>query len=303
MSNPKCAFITGIDSFTGRYLTAELTNHGYEVFGSTRHATGKANEVPCDINDQDTLTEILRRFQPAVIAHLAAITFAAHGSGIEVYKTNLLGTYSLLEAIAVSGVSLRKLLLVSSAHVYGNQPQSPIEEHFLPIPPNDYAVSKLAIENLARLRFDRLPTVVVRPFNYTGIGQSSNFLIPKMIDHFARQAPEIELGNTEVARDFSDVRDVAEIYRRLIDGEAHSVIVNVCSGKSHPLSKILEILTELSGYNLPIRVNPAFVRSNDVKALWGNNSLLRSLIGPLPSRPLEETLLWMYEAEVAAAVV
>lgn len=300
MSLAARAFITGIDSFTGRYLSAELAGHGYEVFGTTRRASTAAGYEMCEINDQARLTEILRRVRPDFVFHLAAITVAEYGSSREIYTTNLLGTLSLLEAISASKIACRKVLLAGSAHVYGNQPRSPIGEDFSPMPTSDYAVSKLALEHLAKLWFGRLPLIVVRPFNFAGVGQGQNRLLPKIVDHFARRAPEIELGNTDVARDFSDVRDVVDSYRRLIESDAHSVIANVCSGVSYPLERILDLLSEISGHSLAVRVNSDFVRKNDVKALWGDNRLLDSLIGPVCYRPIKETLNWMYSDAVRA---
>lgn len=297
----KKVFITGLGGFTGRYLASELLANGYEVFGTVRRESvvHGATCYVCDINDREGLTSLLASVQPEFIVHLAGISFAAYGCASEVYRINLLGTLALLEAISSSGCKPQKILLAGSAHVYGNQKQSPIAETCPPAPVSDYAVSKLAMEYLARLWFDRLPIVVTRPFNYTGAGQAVVFLPPKIVSHFARREPEIELGNLDVARDWSDVRDVVQIYRLLLESPMHSVVVNVCSGKSHTLQYVLDTLTEISGHSLMVRVNPAFVRSNEVRELRGDNSLLRSLIGELPGRPLYETLTWMYQTELA----
>jgi nucleoside-diphosphate-sugar epimerase len=260
-----------------------------------------AVEYLCDINDQMRLTEILTEVKPDVIIHLAGLSFAAHENTREIYQANLLGTLSLFKAIEDSKCCPYKVILASSAHVYGNQAQSPILESCIPAPVSDYAVSKLAMEHMARLWFDRMPILVTRPFNYTGAGQASVFLPPKIVNHFARRAPEIELGNLDVARDWSDVRDVARIYRRLLECPAHSLVVNVCSGASYSLQHVLETMVMITGHTIEVRVNPDFVRPNEVKELRGDNSLLQSLIGEMPRRPLRETLAWMYEDKLSLA--
>jgi len=288
-----------LGGFTGRYVADELRANGYEVYGLVYRESripGCVNYV-CDINDQARLTELLAEVKPDVIVHLAGISFAAHDYTSEIYRVNLLGTLSLLKAIADSQCIPRKVLLASSAHVYGNQIQLPISENCIPAPASDYAVSKLAMEHLARLWFDRLPIVVTRPFNYTGAGQAPVFLPPKIVSHFARREPKIELGNLDVARDWSDVRDVARIYSRLVECPAHSIMVNICSGISYTLQYVLDLMTEISGHQIEVCVNPAFVRANEVKELRGDKSLLESLIGATPRRPLRETLTWMYETE------
>ena len=110
MSPAKRAFITAVDSFTGRYLAVELESHGYEVFGTTRRPGRDARYEACDINDREQLEKMFRRTRPDVIFHLAAITFTESDTARDVYTANLLGPLSLLEAISASGITCRKLL-------------------------------------------------------------------------------------------------------------------------------------------------------------------------------------------------
>jgi nucleoside-diphosphate-sugar epimerase len=144
---------------------------------------------------------------------------------------------------------------------------------------------------------DKLPLFIVRPFNYTGIGQTEDFLLPKIVAHFRRQAPYIELGNIDVWRDFSDVRTVAKIYRRLIEVKPIGQTVNICSGTTHSLREVLTMAENISGHKMEVRVNPAFVRANEVKSLCGDAALLHSLIDECESLSLEETMRWMLTAE------
>jgi nucleoside-diphosphate-sugar epimerase len=165
-----------------------------------------------------------------------------------------------------------------------------------PAPANDYAVSKLAMEHMARLWMDKLPIIIARPFNYTGLGQNENFLLPKIVAHFRQHAARIELGNLGVSRDFSDVRMVAASYRRLLAAKPAGEAFNVCSGQAHSLSGLIDMMSDIAGYRIEVHVNPAFVRANEVATLVGSNAKLQAVIGPVQQPPLAETLRWMYEA-------
>lgn len=274
--------VTGLRGFTGRYLQAELMAYGHEVVG-----------LQADLTDAVALADELKRVRPEWVVHLAGIAFVGHGDQNDFYRVNLMGTRNLLAALANCGRRPECVLLASSANVYGNSTAGVLTEATPLKPINDYAVSKLAMEHMARLWLDRLPIVIVRPFNYTGVGQSESFLIPKIVNHFRRQDKVLELGNLDVWRDFSDVRAVVEAYRRLLEVCPVGETVNVCSGRVHSLREVLTLAESITGHNIEVRVNPAFVRANEVKTLCGDPSRLRSLIGPWQSRPLEETLRWM----------
>lgn len=282
--------VTGLEGFTGHYVKCELESHGYEVVGL------KAN-----LTDLAELRREVQSVRPQAVIHLAAISFVGHGDPNAFYQVNLIGTRNLLEALVDQAEGLQCVLLASSANVYGNAAEGMLTETTVPHPSNDYAVSKLAMEYMARLWFDRLPIVIVRPFNYTGIGQSSTFLLPKIVDHFRRKAPIIELGNLDVSRDFSDVRRVAAIYCKLLETKPRGEVFNICSGHATSLSEVLALMSEISGHQIEVQINPAFVRANEVKLLLGNSEKLEHAIGSQVQVPLRETLEWMYRAQLYAA--
>ncbi|MET3652785.1 GDP-mannose 4,6-dehydratase [Dyella japonica] len=288
------ALITGIHGFTGQYVHAELMEAGYDVVGLSHEAGPGVHAA--NLCDRDAVAAVVKQVQPDVVIHLAAIAFVAHGDADAIYRTNVSGTRNLLEALAALSHAPRAVLLASSANVYGNSDEEILTEETVVAPANDYAVSKLAMEYMARLWMDRLPIVLARPFNYTGVGQSEKFLLPKIVNHFRRQERHIELGNIEVARDFQDVRFVANAYRRLIEAQAVGEVVNICSGVAHSLMDVVRMLEGFAGYRINVRVNPAFVRANDVMKLQGSNQKLEKLIGALDIIPLKQTLDWMYNA-------
>jgi nucleoside-diphosphate-sugar epimerase len=293
--------ITGASGFTGVHLARLLTERGYEVCGLVHDKRDRIDATMrywvCDLLNENSLADALREIQPHKIVHLAAVSFVAHGNIEDIYRTNVVGTRNLLQAALKSDLSLEAVLIASSANIYGNQTSGVLTEKHPPRPANDYAVSKVAMEYVGQMYADRLPIITTRPFNYTGVGQSLNFLIPKIVDHVRRRADHIELGNLDIARDFSDVRALVAAYAGLIEQEsAIGGTYNICSGRAYSLREIVEMAQELSGHSIEVRVNPAFVRDNDVKTLSGSRELLDQLIPGLPNPPLEETLRWMIDA-------
>lgn len=291
------ALITGLRGFTGYYLAQELSADGYEVFGTAHGSEELANNIfAVDLCDRQRLHEVVANVRPDVVFHLAAIANVAHGDVEAIYRTNLIGTRNLLQALAANDHAPRAVLLASSANIYGNATVEPIDEQVPACPENDYAVSKSAMEQMARLWHSALPLTIVRPFNYTGVGQSESFLLPKIVAHFRRRAAVIELGNLDVARDFSDVRTVVSAYRKLVQTTAPGQTFNVCSGRGYSLQEVIDMLQQIAGYAIEVRVNPAFVRANEVKRLVGSNARLLAEVGSLDVIPLVDTLRWMYGA-------
>jgi nucleoside-diphosphate-sugar epimerase len=291
------ALITGLRGFTGYYMARELADAGYRVFGTVMPGEQTGPDIfTVDLCDRAAVASMVAEVQPDVVAHLAGIAFVAHVNAEQIYRVNVVGTRNLLEALAGAPHRPSSVLLASSANIYGNADVAVIDEGVPAAPANDYAVSKLAMEHMARLWMDRLPITIARPFNYTGLGQSENFLLPKIVAHFRKRAPCIELGNLAIARDFSDVRTVARSYRRLLAASPAGEAFNVCSGQSHSLGTLIDMMSDIAGYRIDVQVNPAFVRSNDVLTLVGSNAKLRAVIGEVEQPPLAETLRWMYEA-------
>lgn len=287
--------ITGRYGFTGRYVAAELEAAGWEVWGTgmTVPPAPDPTYLQADLSDSAAIEQVVDTVKPDAVIHLAAIAFVAHGAAEDFYKVNVIGTRVLLEALAQAGVGQSGVILASSANIYGNSKHAPIAETTSPAPVNDYAVSKLAMEYMAQLFTDRLPIVIARPFNYTGRGQNAQFLVPKIVAHFRQRASQIELGNLDVARDFSDVRDVAHAYRALLRPDLRGRQVNICSGVATPLQHIVDMCSDITGHSLNVTVNPQFVRANEVKELMGDVTLYRSLTQAEPNYSLQETLEWM----------
>ncbi|MDN4018059.1 NAD-dependent epimerase/dehydratase family protein [Achromobacter panacis] len=296
-TQPARVLITGLQGFTGRHMATELEQNGYEVWGIGSATPGEPRTLEADLIDTASLLAAVQTIQPQYVIHLAGIAFVGHGQPKAFYDINLVGTRNLLEALASVADKLKCVLLASSANVYGNLQSGLLSELNPTNPANDYAVSKLAMEYMARIWIPRIPVVIARPFNYTGVGQSDSFLIPKIISHFVHKRDTIELGNMDVWREFNDVRDVVHAYRKLIEAAPVGQTVNVCSGNLVSLRDALVLASELTGHQLKACVNPVFVRANEVLQLGGDPALLETFVADWHPRPLRETLAWMIAAE------
>ena len=252
-----------------------------------------------DITDLIALEKEVLKVAPNAVIHCAGISFVASKDQEAFYRVHALGTSNLLTALTQLPQKPKKVLLASSATVYGNAALTPTpEEH--PLKPMDhYAMSKVAMEEMAKTFFDQLPIIIARPFNYTGVGQHDNFLIPKLIRHFAQKAPAIELGNLLVEREFNDVATICEAYLALLEYGHPGEIYNVGTGQVRSLANVVDILVKLTQHPMKISVHPDFVRANEVRRMCGNPQKLMDLLYQhnlklqIPS--LEETLQKMLD--------
>ncbi len=277
--------VTGADGFTGVHFVKQAREAGYDVF-----------EFSADLTDPIAVEKQVIIAEPDVVVHLAAISFVGYSNASAFYDVNVIGTLNLLDALLKLPKPPSRVLLASSANVYGNCEQSPIAETQAPAPLNHYAMSKLAMEHLALTYADRLPLFFVRPFNYTGPGQVESFVIPKIVAHFKDRATTVELGNLTVEREYNDVRMVTDAYLKLLDKAAIGQIYNICSSKTYTLHQVIDTLTELTGHQINVAVNPAFVRANELHRLCGDASKLNKTIGTQDSIALIDTLRWMLES-------
>lgn len=296
MTARRRVLLTGVNGFTGKYVRAELEAAGYTVIGAVVGVGAGPREVALDITSLDNCRRVMETVRPDYLVHLAAISFVPHADAEAFYRVNVIGTLNLLQAMADAGLSPRCILIASSANIYGNARAGVITEENAPQPVNHYAVSKLAMEYMVRTWCERLPIVITRPFNYTGVGQEPHFLVPKIVSHFVQRAPMIELGNLNVEREFSDVRMVASAYRRLIEDAPAGETFNICSGVAYSLADVLGMMSKIAGYRIEVTVNPALTRPNEVKRLVGSAQKLHDLVGRIEVFPLDKTLEWMYGA-------
>jgi GDP-4-dehydro-6-deoxy-D-mannose reductase len=301
--------ITGINGFVGRHLTALLLPRGDEIHGTAHHSLNDRTILPgldqariqvLDVTDPTSVTNAVACVDPDWLIHLAGVTFvpASHNDPTLAVRTNVLGSVNVLAAVRARRPTCR-VLFVGSADSYGlvDDADLPIREtcRFQPLSP--YGASKAAADLIAYqwARSYDLDIVRVRPFNHTGRGQKVEFVCPDFARQLVaikrgRRAPRVEVGNLEVVRDFSDVRDVVAAYVATLERGASGEAYNVCSGVGVSVRDVLETLIELSGLEVEVSVAKERVRGADVPRIVGCADKLRSATGWAPRYELRATL-------------
>jgi GDP-4-dehydro-6-deoxy-D-mannose reductase len=289
--------VTGADGFVGRWLTAELSDAGHEAIPAPPQ-----RELDLSVATVDEVAAVVRRAEPDALVHLAAISFApdADRDPELAVAVNGRGTKTLLDGLAEAG-SAAPALVVSSSEVYGRPQSLPIDEHAPTNADRAYGRSKLAQEAAAlEAHFAGRPVIIARSFNHLGPGQRESFAAPS----FARrvlalkrgEVSEIRVGNVDVRRDFTDVRDVVHAYRLLLEALGRGEIrleppvVNVGSGRSVAIRDILAILCRLADVPMLLHEDPDLVRPNEAPEIRADISRVHELVGWRPQIPLERSL-------------
>ena len=291
----KKVLITGIDSFTGKHLSSYLSNSEYDVYGTSLFEKTD-NTYICDITKKEEILTVLKEITPDFIIHLSGISFSAHGKMQDFYEVNTIGTINILDTLIELNINPSKVILASSATVYGNQGLEILDESLCPSPANHYGASKYSMECVVKNYFNKLNIIITRPFNYTGIGQAKHFLIPKIVKHFKDNKKVLELGNLNVSREFNDISFVCEVYKIFLESHVKSEVINICSNRGIKLLDVIEMMKEIAGYQIEVEVNKAFVRKDDIKSLTGSPKKLFSLIGDVEQKDFKDTLREMFEA-------
>ena len=283
------ALITGSRGFVGRHLAAHLADSGDEVTGV---------DAECDVTDAHAVLAAVRGADPEVIYHLAAFTHVGESwsDPERARRVNVEGTANVLAAARAAGDAL--VVVVSSADVYGvvRDADLPLTEDHAVAPVSPYATSKREAELLALAAAAGAGprTVVVRPFNHVGPGQSPSFVVPALASRLlaARAAglDEIPVGDLSARRDFSDVRDVVRAYRLLTVRGVVGEVYNVASGRDVALADVASSLVAMIAPGTRLSVDPSLLRPVEVPVLRGSAEKLRAATGWTPEISWESSL-------------
>lgn len=293
------ALLFGAGGFVGPYLAREMEAHGYEVYGSGRAESGPAGMpyVRADILDAAQVEGAISALRPDDIVNLAGISSVGRSWAMPqaAVEANVIGALNILEA-ARKQPRMPKVLLIGSSEEYAPSDR-PIDETSPLDANNPYGISKVMQERFAALYRSRygMKVYCVRPFNHTGVGQKDTFVIPS----WCKQAAEISksgkpgvmrVGNLEVKRDFSDVRDVVRAYRMILESDDCETVYNVGSGKAIALRELLEYIVSLSEQPITVETDPALIRPVDTPFICCDRTLIKEKLGWEPEYTLFETV-------------
>jgi len=278
--------LTGSKGFTGKFLESILTS---------KH---DVHPLESNLLDIESLNRELDRIKPSVIFHLAGVAVTHDTPSGLLYDVNTIGVHNLLQSVINTSNLQTKVFLVSTASVYSTHEPDVIFTESSDISlGSHYATSKYCAELIARQYASMLDITILRPFNYTGVGQTDNFIIPKLVNAYKNNIDSIKVGNLNVVREFNDVRWIAEVYYELICHRAQDIpLINISSGVGVELFSAIEFLSNYSQHKVELVVDSSFTRENDPISVVGDNSYLRSIIGEKATSRYDflDTLKWMY---------
>jgi GDP-4-dehydro-6-deoxy-D-mannose reductase len=304
------ALVTGVSGFVGGHLAEHLIAQGDLVVGISAsgrwpaelaHLAQTVRIEPFDLiaNDESELSALIKRKQPEAIYHLAAQSnpMGSLEDPRGTWSLNLGGSLNLLEAVKSSGQTPR-ILLVGSGVCYGNPGPEfiPVREDCPLRPNNPYAASKAAVDLLGIQHHLAHGTdvMMVRPFNHAGPRQSSRYVLAGLAFQVAAveagRQEHVDVGNLEVIRDFTDVRDVVRGYRLLVEKGIGGEIYNVGSNRPTKIGDALDYLRSLARNSIPVSVDPARVRAIDQSFLIADSSKIRTAVGWTLDVPIAQTL-------------
>lgn len=298
--------ITGGTGFVGTHLIPFLRSRAADIAVLASSGRPAANVglkyYDVDIRNADGVREVLREFTPHHVYHLAGISTVADSwtDPRLTYEVNVLGAYNLFEG-AMNLPSPPRILNISTSQVYAPSPW-PLTEDSPVGPENPYAASK-AMAELVAMQYRKFTIggiITARAFNHTGPGQPASFVLPSIAKQFAeiqsgKRPPILTLGNVNVKRDFTDVRDVVRAYGSLLEKGKPGETYNVCSGTAVTLADVLDRFQALAGIKVTIESDPDKVRSNEVSEVCGDAAKIRDATGWSPEISLKKTMLDLLE--------
>lgn len=302
--------VTGADGFVGSWLVPALVAAGHQVVAAVRADVNPAERpwlrgistIPLELKDETSVETVAEQAAGGVI-HLAAVASGgdARRDPAGAWDVNARGTEHLAAALARHG--RQRLVVASTAEVYGPGPEGPRVETDRTAPCSPYAESKLAAERaaLAVGKGGELEVIVARSFPHTGRGQDTRFVVPafarRLIEAKRAGKREVPVGNLTPVRDILHVSDVVAAYVRLLEDGTPGETYNVAAGREVSIRELFERLAALVGHDATPVESTQLVRSSDIRYLVGDAAKLTARTGWQPQVSLEDALAEVVDAQ------
>jgi GDP-4-dehydro-6-deoxy-D-mannose reductase len=298
--------ITGATGFAGSFLVEHYVSRGWRVHGTYREVGEDRSWVPdsvtlhpLDLRDQQAVFDLVRAVAPHLTHHLAAQSSVSMSwrDPMATIVDNVTSQFNVLEALVKFGEETR-VVVVGSCDEYGNVPEerNPVPETHVLQPSNPYGLSKVAQDLMGRQYFEAygLQVVRTRPFLQVGPRRTSQFVAGSFARQIAEiergfRTPVIEVGNIDLLRDFTDVRDMARAYALVGEKGQPGEVYNIASGEAHSLREMLHCMMLAAGVDADIRRNPDLQRPGETALLIGDASRLKARTGWAPTISFEQS--------------
>ena len=303
----KKILVTGAFGFIGSHLTEFLLQQNYEVIAFDRYNTNNdwgwlenskfKNDIEFvlgDIRDFDSVNNVIKRSES--VFHLAALIGIPYSyiSPLAYLKTNLEGTYNILEASKLN--KLEQVLITSTSEVYGTAQYIPIDENHPLQAQSPYSASKIAADHLAISYFNsfKLPIKIVRPFNNFGPRQSARAIIPTIVSQLIKsEEGKVNLGNLSPTRDFTFVKDTCEAFNEIFSNDKFiGEVTNIGNSNEISVKELALVIAKIMKCEINFvqdknRLRP---KNSEVERLVCSNNKILDLSNWKPKISFEEAL-------------
>jgi GDP-4-dehydro-6-deoxy-D-mannose reductase len=304
--------ITGSSGFVAKHLINKIhsVEPTSEVIGIDVHDLPEENtysespnrykHITVNLLDYEIVQTIIEDIAPNYIIHLASYSSVAFSweNPVKSFMNNVNISLNILEAVRLSNIKVR-ILSIGSSEQYGQilKENIPVEENCPQNPTSPYAISRVSQEKLSILyaKSYGLDIVCTRSFNHIGPYQSSKFVVSSFVKQMVHKKNSnsdntISVGNINVVRDFTDVRDVVDCYYLLLHKGKSGQVYNVCSSRGTTLNEILNKLEVMLSLSVNIQVDNNLLRPIENDIIIGSYKKIKSEIGWSPKIHIEKSL-------------
>ena len=276
--------ITGGAGFIGSHIADILIQNNYKVIIADNLSTGKKENINnkavfynIDIKNYDALETVFKNNKIEHIIHLAAQVSVPNSirNPINDANENIIATLNIIELS--KKYNIKKIIVSSSAAVYGIPKELPIDETHSTIPISYYGLSKLTMEKY--LILSDINYIICRFSNVYGPRQTPHGeagVVSIFMDNAINNKDLNIFGDGNQTRDFIYVEDIAKIFLFFIEKNISNEILNISTNNSISINKLANIIIRISKSN--IKINYLDKRDGDIDNSILNNTKLLNLI-------------------------